>query len=233
MFDISSLKRDADLIAANFAVSGTDVITKKDCSIIIPYDYIHHKLAVVGNSVQIASVFAILVGNTYAAVVACATVVLASTETKQIKINGVDMLQFIFPAGSAVASTRIVKDSDLAYEMNKYFYSFGRVPWFLNYDDIGELLRYHKEYAGLNISPDNIPFEIVASRICRDSDNKFKHYRFTPMNKSPVVVPFNSVIYNATNTTAKILGNYLSDGFTSALLNPSDRVETVETLLRS
>ena len=137
-------------------------------------------------------------------------------------------------AGQVVIPTQnVLVDSDLAYEINKYFYTYGRVPWFMSYDDVNVILKYHKEYSGLNISPNNIPFEIVTSKITRDRNNKFVYYRHTGMAQGPVVVPFKSVLFNATNTTSKLLGSYLSDGFTSALLSPSESVETVETLLRA
>jgi hypothetical protein len=164
---------------------------------------------------------------------ACANLTLTPAEVNQIKIDGEEYLEFVFVKGQVVTTTRIVRDSDLLYEMNKYFYTFGRVPWFMSYSDVSRVMKMHKEYGGLNISPNNIPFEVVTSKICRDPKDKFKFFRHGNMVGNPVVVPFNSVLFNATNTTAKLLGNYLSDGFTSALLSPSDRVEKVETLLIS
>lgn len=231
--DIKNLRRDSFAVQDNFVINGENVMTKKDCFFLVPYNYINYKLASTGERIMIAAVFAIVIDGVYGVMNACANLVITPNEVNQIKINGEEYLQFGFVKGQVVTTTKIVKDSDLLYEMNKYFYTFGRVPWFMSYTDVNRVMKMHKAYGGLNISPNNIPFEVVTSKICRDPKDKFKFYRHGQMQNNPVVVPFNSVLFNATNTTAKILGNYLSDGFTSAILSPSDRVETVETLLRS
>ena len=231
--DISKLKRNGQVIRDSFVVSGDKVITKQDCSFLVPYNYLNYKLAKTGEQIYIAAVFAIVVGETYGVMNACANIQITPSEINQIKIAGEEFFKFDFVAGQVVTTTKIVMDSDLLYEMNKYFYTYGRVPWFMSYTDINRVLAMHKEYGGLNISPNNIPFEIVASKICRDPKNKFIYYRHGDLKGNPIVVPFNSVLFNATNTTAKLLGNYLSDGFTSAILSPSDTPELVETLLRT
>ena len=231
--DISNLKRDSS-IADNFVTSGDRVLTKQDCSFLIPFNYLGHKLAKTGEQVFTAAIFCIVVGDRYAVCTCCANLEISPDEINQIKIRGEEYLEFSFVAGQVVIPTQnVLVDSDLAYEINKYFYTYGRVPWFMSYDDVNVILKYHKEYSGLNISPNNIPFEIVTSKITRDRNNKFVYYRHTGMAQGPVVVPFKSVLFNATNTTSKFLGSYLSDGFTSALLSPSESVETVETLLRA
>lgn len=230
--DISKLKRNSQIVHDSFAIVDGKVIAKQDCSFLVPYNYINHKLAKTGEQIFIAAVFAIVVGDSYGVMNACANIQITPSEINQIKIAGDEYFEFNFVAGSVVTTTKIVMDSDLLYEMNKYFYTYGRVPWFMSYADVNRVLAMHKEYGGLNISPNNIPFEIVASKICRDPKNKFVYYRHSDLKGNPVVVPFNSVLFNATNTTAKLLGNYLSDGFTSAILSPSDRTEMVETLLR-
>jgi hypothetical protein len=50
--------------------------------------------------------------------------------------------------------------------------------------------------------------------------------------KPPTFIPFRSPIYGATNTTAKLIGAYFDDSINSALVNPSEKVEGVESLLR-
>lgn len=231
--DITKLVRDPS-IANEFGIVGDQVIAKKDCSILIPFNFIGHKLAVVSDQIFITSIFAIVIGNRYATCSACASMEISPDETSQIRIGGEEFLEFKFVAGQAVVpTTRVLIDSDLAFEINKYFYTHGRIPWYMSYDDVNVILEMHKEYNGLNISPNNIPFEIIASKICRDSKNKFAYYRHTDMTNPPVAVPFKSVLFNATNTTSKLLGSYLSDGVTSALISPAGRVETVETILRA
>lgn len=232
--DVTDLTRDPKYILDQLVVTDNQFITKKDCQVIIPYNYLNHHMAKIAEDIYITAICVILIDNRYAVLNACAMINITPDETNQIKIAGEEMLSFGFSAGSSIMNNlTIIKDSDLAYEINNYYYTYGRVPWFMNYRDIGQVLVMHKEYSGLNISPNNVPFEIVASKISRSSENKFQFYRHTDFSELPVVVPFNSVLFNATSTTAKVIGNYLDDGFTSALLSPSTRTETVETLLRA
>ena len=59
--DISNLKRDSS-IADNFVTSGDRVLTKQDCSFLIPFNYLGHKLAKTGEQVFTAAIFCIVVG---------------------------------------------------------------------------------------------------------------------------------------------------------------------------
>ena len=52
------------------------------------------------------------------------------------------------------------------------------------------------------------------------------------LSRPPALIPFRSVTYGATNTTAKLMGAYFDEGLTSALVNPSQRTEKIEELLR-
>ena len=60
--DISKLKRNGQLIRDSFVVSGDKVITKQDCSFLVPYNYLNYKLAKTGEQIYIAAVFAIVAG---------------------------------------------------------------------------------------------------------------------------------------------------------------------------
>lgn len=228
-----TMKRNQDKLKSILVDTGDSIITKIACKILIPYNYLNYKLVSIGEKITVLAVAAVVMGEEYGVINGCCGLTIAPSTTKQVMIDGQEYLEFGFLAGDVVVSeTTIVKDSDLLYEMNKYFYSNGRIPPFLNYFDVGNLFTHHKEYGGLNIAPNNTPFEIVASMICRDPDNKYTYYRHTEMKKLPVVIPFNSVLFNTTNTTAKLLGADLEDGFTSALVNPSEQTESIENLLR-
>ena len=50
-------------------------------------------------------------------------------------------------------------------------------------------------------------------------------------SRNYVWTALNSVRDSATNTTTKLGGNYYSEGVISALINPSDRVERIESIL--
>ena len=79
--------------------------------------------------------------------------------------------------------------------------------------------------------------QMFAAAITRDSANRAKYYRHTlsdlpSEDRPPTFIPLRSVTYGATNTTAKLMGSYWNDGLTSALVNPSEKTERIEQLLR-
>jgi hypothetical protein len=51
-------------------------------------------------------------------------------------------------------------------------------------------------------------------------------------DKPPEIIALRSVQDGASNTTAKLMGAYLDEGINSALVDPAERLERVEDLLR-
>lgn len=231
--DFTKLTRDYKLIENTLVETPKSYICKQACKIVIPYNYLSYRMATMGEKVSILAVAAFVVGNRYGVLNGCCSIDIKPTRTQQIKAGGTEYIEFSFDAGTEVITDRtIVKDSDLLYEMNKYFMSNGRAPAFMTQDDVGNLFALHREYGGLNISPNNVPFEIVTSIIAHDPVDKFKFWRHGDMKQPAVIVPFNSVLFNASSTTAKLLGANLEDGVTSALISPTTKAEAIETLLR-
>lgn len=46
-------------------------------------------------------------------------------------------------------------------------------------------------------------------------------------------VPLRNVEFGAQDTTAKITGSYMAEGLDSAIVNPSDKVSKIESILRT
>ena len=80
--------------------------------------------------------------------------------------------------------------------------------------------------------------ELIASMVSRNQKNRLEYYRHTIQNRDelktnpPLFVALRSVSDSATNTTNKLGGSYFEEGLTSALVNPTERVERIEDLLR-
>lgn len=232
--NLKQLKRRPSLIHEVWVDKDDRIITKKKCTILVPYNYLEYKMVQVGRKNQVLTVCMVVVGEEYFVLNGGVWMWITPDRTRQIKTDDGEYMAFDFEAGAIVCpDTLTVKDSDLTYAMDKYFYGYGRIPCFLNYDDVGNLFTYHNEYGGLRISANNIPFEIVSSVMAHDAKDKFLFYREGSMDKRPLFVPFKSVMFNTTNTVSKLLGNYLDDGFTSALLSPTDKEEPIETILKA
>lgn len=234
-------RRDPDAVNAHLKEQDDGgLFTEKACKIQIPERYLGRHLASIGAEVHILGIFAIIMEDSYYAVSitnAMMHILPASTET--VEIDGETYLEFYFQPGDTVFhSTNLVKNDIITYYIYDEFVAKGRIPWYLNYFDLARLFETAKEHAGINLG-NRAVLDLIISTIARDPKEIMRLYRhaiFKPADVEripPKVVPFRSVIYNTSDTTSKLIGAYFGDGISSALVNPSERVERIEELLRT
>ena len=217
------------------------VICTKQCKIYIPSRFTERSLAEVGVDNIISGIYAIVVDDLYYGVsLINAMIRIKPSSTLKVKILGVEYLEFTFKENSTVIeSTTLVKTDTLVYRIYDEIISKGRVPWFVEYNDLGRIFDTAKSHANANIGLNSEVTELIVSMICRDKEDKTKYYRTTIESvsdlktKPPVYIPLRSVIYAATNTTNKLAGSYFSSAINSALVSPAERTERIEGLLRS
>ena len=107
----------------------------------------------------------------------------------------------------------------------------------MNYIDMCRLFDTAKEYADANVGSNPEVIQMMISLIARDKDNRNIYYRQIAntnqdIDNRLVFIPIRNINYGATNTVNKLGGNYMSTGIISALNNPSDKVENIESILR-
>lgn len=239
--DVHQLKRNPAMVhAALKATDDSSVVALKPITIIIPERYLEKNLAVIGPVTSIVGIFAIVVDEAYYGVSTTnAMVQITPTATSTVKYDGETYLEFQFDVGSTVfKSTELLRNDLLVYYIFDMFVSKGRVPWYLNYYDLLGLFSTADKYAGVGLNASHAILEMIVAAICRDPKDRTSYYRQSLANEAdvlktpPSVVPLRSIGLGATNTTAKLMGAYWNEGLTSALVNPSDRVENIEELLR-
>ena len=215
------------------------IVTTVACKLQVPERYLGRHLASIGSEVYVLGIFAIIVEDTFYAVSltnAMMRITPASTET--VMVEDVPYLEFYFEPGSQVFySTDLVKNNTITYYIYDEFIAKGRIPWFMNYFDLSALFGTAKLHAGMNLG-NRAVVDLIMSTIARDPKDIMRLYRhsitsYTYVDKTPPqFVPFRSVIYNTSDTTSKLIGAYFGDSITSALVNPSEKVERIESLLR-
>jgi hypothetical protein len=125
------------------------------------------------------------------------------------------------------------------YKIYDEIISKGRVPWYLGYLELWKIFDTALYHAGANIGANQEVTELIISMISRSEKDRNQYYRTTIEDLSqlmvvkPAFIPLRSVQYAATNTTNKLAGSYFGDALVSALVNPADRVERIESLLRA
>jgi len=239
--DIKKLKRDASKVHdALYETDSGQLIARKPCRIYLPTRYNNTKLATVANEIRIVGIYAITVDDTYYGVsLTNATMQITPSSTSIVKIEGDEFYEFSFDAGAVVTPNyNLVKDSFLVYYIYDEIVAKGHIPWYISYSDLGKLFISSVHHAGLVLGPNNTALEMIAASITRSPGDRTIYYRHAldhienELAMPPAYVAFRSIIYGPTNTTAKLMGAYFEEGMMSALVNPAESSEGVETLLR-
>jgi hypothetical protein len=217
------------------------LVAKKDVKIYIPVRFAERGLAEVGIETYIVGVYGIVVEELYYGTsLVNAMIHIDPTSTVKILIGDEEYYEFFFPAGSTIMkSVNLVKHDVITYRIYDELMSKGRVPWYMNYIDFGRIFDSARYHAGANIGTEQEVTELIVSILAREEKDRTKYYRTVikkmdeVLSSPPAFIPLRSVQYGATNTTNKLAGSYYGAGVISALVDPADRTERIEALLRT
>ncbi len=239
--DFKKLTRDKSAVWGTMHRDLNTISTRKGCKIYIPTSYEDRGLADFGEDTYILGVYAIVVDDYYAISKAQCMLRITPAIVNTVKTAGGDtMFEFYFEPGSVVfPDTRVIKDNLLNYYMYRHFNSRGNVPEFFNLIDLDTLFDDAPHYTGAIVSPTFTAYSLIASRVARTKTDIQKDARHELQTQEDLLsmdyqyIPFDTPTYTATNTSARLLGPYIEDSITNALINPSRRPEYLENLLRS
>lgn len=238
--DHTQLKRVPSVAPSDLKLVGNErYITQKGCQLLIPARYREAGLTKIGAETYTLGMLAYVVGNQYSVMRIPAMFRTEPSQINTVTIDEKSYLEFMYePGDTVIANKDIVQDDALLYEVYDEYFAKGHVPWFFNYYDVGRIFSEAPYYTGVRLGANHAVLEMLAATICRAPDKPTQFYRqFVErrddvVTKPPFVIKLSSVTYGATNTTAKLIGAYFDEGMTSALVNPSDKVEPIEDLLR-
>ena len=239
--DITTMERNAAAVHATLVeTKAGELITTKGCKIYTPARYAGRKLAVIADEIRVVAVFAIVVEDKYYAVSSAPSLMqLTPSSMSLVDIEGEEYYEFSFDKGACVTpSVDLLQDDTIPYFLYDELIAKGHVPWYLGYLDLARLITDSKYYTGVSFAASNVPMEMIVASITRDRKERRLYYRHQinsladEVKNPPAFIAFRNIIYGATNTTAKLMGSFLDDGVLSAVVNPSEQTEGVETLLR-
>lgn len=216
------------------------LIAKKPIKVYIPARFAERNLASIGIKTSTVGICAIVLDDTYYAVLLVnAMIEIKPSATTKILIDDEPFYCFSFEANDTfISSLDLVKTDTLVYRVYAEIVSKGKVPWYLSYLDLAKIFDTAGKHAGANIGRQHEVTELMISIIARSSENRHLNYRQVIKNMSdihknpPVYISLKNLTYAATNTITRIGGSFFGDGLVSALTNPSDRVERIESILR-
>ena len=235
--NIHTLIRDASKVHAVLQKVGSTLIATSPCKIIIPEDYMTSELGSYGDEMHIVGDFLIIVDDKYYGVSkACAMVHTKPSRINIITIGVTKYMELHYEIGdNVIVNLNLVQVTTLVYWIYNVFITNGKVPWYMSYTDMCTLFDTALLHGGANLNSDPALLELIAAFMARQKEDKmkfFRHYEHITKAISPYFVALKSVAFGATNTTAKLFGNYLDEGMTSAFVAPSERNEMLEDLLR-
>ncbi len=214
------------------------VVTSKGCKIYIPARFRDKHLAELGNETYILGIFMMTVEDRFYAVnIVNAMMRIEPTSVNNVVLEGKDYIEFIFEAGDVVfPTTDLVQTNKLVYYIFDEIVAKGNVPVYIGYDDLCNLFETSEVFAGVRLASTPTIMHMLLSKIARDPNDLNTYFRQVTNGLDQDTVRYISLrssTHGATNTTARLLGSYFSDNITSALVNPSEREENVERILRS
>lgn len=219
---------------------GKPVIAKSRITIQIPARFREIGLARIGAQTYVFGLFVMILDTgEYALCNVNAYIELGPWTFEKTIIDDEEYYDLIFEPGSILFKTKdLVCRPALVYRAIDEFVFKGKVPWYVGYEDMGKLFDTAKKFT--KTRADIIPsvMEFIAAYIARDKNDRSKFLREkakTPADylKNLAWVPMRSVYWSAPGTVNKLSGAYFQDGIVSAIVNPSERVEKVESILRA
>jgi hypothetical protein len=214
------------------------LVAKKAIKIVIPARFAERGLAFVGIETSIVGIYAIILEDQYYGVSTTnAMIRITPSSTNKVTYDDDEYYEFSFdPGATIIPSLDLVKIDTIVYNIYDELLGKGRVPWYMSYELMGGLFDTAKDHAGANVGQQQEVVEMMVSLITRDESNRVEYYRRVVAQdpkKRPAFIPLRSVAYAATNTLNKVAGSYARDGMVSALVTPTERVERLESLLRT
>jgi len=237
--DISKLKHNPDVIKKKFKTVGDTIICKDDIYVMFPEKFIPKRLAIMGPTIKLVSLYAILDKNyNYATVIAPVYITLTPSNVNDVIVNGVMYKLLEFSKDSVYCGNRnLVQNDSFMYDLFTELYRLGNIPWYINYKMLSNIFLESKKYANSNIGNDPLAFEILSAIIARDVKDKKVQYRHIinsiDANKPISYVGIDDRLYAYDNTVAKIMGSYMEDGLTTAILDPEKETTLLSSLLRA
>ena len=131
-----------------------------------------------------------------------------------------------------ISNTIILQSTGLVYTLFNEFISYGKLPYFVDYELAAKLFDDTDVHTGMSLDFSHSIFEILIAHLYRDSEDYTIPYRLTDMKRPGTFVKMKSVQDAPMSTGAKLLGSYFRDALVSSLVVESKDQHDIENLLR-
>lgn len=236
--DVSKLKRDAKYISSLLKVTDEKTIAEKDLSLIFPSIYIDKNLAKIGPLCEVLSVLILLdrESGKYSVCLNPAKQNYSPYAIKEITCGNVLYQEMLFKKGDVITPNNyIVLNQQHLFDVFETFYLLGKIPWFMSYEDLADLLVSSKKYCGSSIGDNPVILQVITAimtRVYGDDDKYFKSEVGLVNGIKPLFKGIKDPYFSFSSSISKVVGSYLEDGFIGAIVKPSTRSNRISDLLK-
>lgn len=240
--DPSKLTRNAEAVIKQLTITPNDqLVAKANVTIMFPSRFLSKHLAGLGENPWCAGLFLMALDTgEYAVFNWLSKIPLRPSSIREVDIDGVGYHELEFFRGDVICpNTNLVMYDTLGYYVYEEMYSTGKYPWYFQEYDVLTLFKTVKEAGGVTLAANNATLEMLVAHLTRRIDNRYEFYRHSnpgDMNRligdGFDIIALRNVSYGAQDTASKIMGSYLDEGLTSALISPSDRASALEEIYR-
>lgn len=236
------LIRNSGKVLANLkTLPDQPVICKVPMTVHFPVRFTEIGLAQFGSTVQIYGLFAIILeSGEYSLCNVNALIQTKPSVIEKILIDNVEYYQFKYlPGDELILTTDLVQRSSLLFLAIDEFFFKGKVPYYVEYDDLGKLFDSAKKHTGTSANITPAVVEFMAAYISRKRENKNKYIREGAKSMSDfdrkhlAIVPLRSVLWSAPGTVNKLTGAHYDDGVIAALAHQNTELKNIERVLRA
>lgn len=236
---MADLKRDADKVkTALRELNDGAVVATQPLKLYVPVRFRDKQLAFLGNETYVLGLFMLVLEDTYYAVNNInALLRIEPSSVNTVVLDDRDHFEFVFNKGDLVfPNTEPVMTAKLLYYIFDEIVAKGNIPPYVNYLDFGRLFDTARKHAGTKLASTPTVIHMLVSMVARNAKDPSQYFRQVTTGKDLDTVewvPLRSSTHGATNTTARLMGSHFADNLTSALVDPSDREENIERILRN
>lgn len=237
--NLNNLKKNKETIKQSFQLVKDKTFTNRNLSVLFPELFLSKNLAVIDSFVETVCIFVILdENNNYAVTVAPVKQKFFPDRISKININDQVYVKMDFLKGSAFfTNNNAIMTQSFLYDLFETFFLLGKIPWYIGYEELSDLLIDTKKYNGSSIGNDPMIVQLLTSVITRVKGDENEYYRHVVKSKNDLnkykttYKGLNDVYYSLDSTSSKIIGGYLEDGIINAIMDPSKNITPIEKIL--
>lgn len=239
MFNVDKLKRNPDVIREVLLESKlNNFINTSDKNLYIVFPARYAQIGLLNYYEEYKEIYSLFMivdeDNNYSIWSGASLTRIANAPLTTFSKDNMDyMVHSYAPDSIVLPSNKIIQNGLLLFNILQELIVYGKVPFYIDYDDINTLADYASEYAGSSIGDMTRIVELLSSIIAHDPKNTKQHYRHSDKTNRPVFYGLSQVQADTLSPFGKIMGNYANPALLSSIISDGDEeASKIEQILR-